>query len=72
MSSGRDLVPQRFQRAARAVGFRNVVTKGRRDGVAQVRERASEKLTAGLELRAQPEETERIVTGHIDAVAELI
>ena len=72
MPSARDLVAQRFQRAARAVGFRDVVTKGRCDGVAEVRERASEKLTAGLELRAQAEETERIVTRHVDAVAELV
>lgn len=72
MSSARDLVPQRFQRAARAVRFRNVVTEGRRDGVAEVREGASEKLTAGLELRAQPQEPERVVTGHVDAVAELV
>ena len=72
MAPRRDLVPERFQRASGPIALRKVIAEGGRDGVAEIRERASEELAAGLELRPQAEEAERVVAGDIHAVADLI
>lgn len=72
MSPGSDLVSQRFEGTSGPVGLREVLPERGRHGVAEVRERASEKLTARLELRPQPEEAERVVAGDVDPMAHLV
>ena len=67
-----DLVPQRFKGTSGPIGQRKVLAQRGRDGIAEVRESASEKLTAGLELRPKSEEAEGVVARDIDAVADLV
>jgi catechol 2,3-dioxygenase-like lactoylglutathione lyase family enzyme len=72
VSPGSDLVPQRLERAAGTTRLRNLVAERRRDGVTKVGKGASEELPARLELRAETEESERVVARNIHAAAELV
>jgi len=72
MSAGGDLVPQRFERAGGPPRRRKLVAERRGDGIAKVGNGAPEELPARLELRTQTEESERVVTRNIHAMAELL
>jgi catechol 2,3-dioxygenase-like lactoylglutathione lyase family enzyme len=71
MPPGRDLIAQRFEGAAWPIR-RKVRSQRRGDSVAQLGQRAAEKLPARLELGAQAKETERVVPRNVEAAAELV
>jgi hypothetical protein len=68
----RDRGAKPLKGAWRALWCRNAVTKGLRDSVPELLERASEKLAARLELRAETQESEGVVTRDIEPAAELV
>ena len=71
MTSGGDLIAQGRQRAPRALR-RQIAAERRRNGVPQLGQRAAKELAAGLELRAQAKEAERVVAGNVDPTAKLV
>src|SRR6266849_3401402 len=67
-----DLAPEGFERAGGPLRDRQVASQGRRDGVAELLDRATEELPAGLEFGPQTEETEGVVAAHVETAAELV